>query len=695
LNAPNANQPAQTDAPSFFREAGLGLILFGGKGGVGKTTCAAAAALRLAGQSPDRRFLVVSIDPAHSLEDCFAGSAPLPNLEVLEVNTQDSLARFKAAHAGHLREIALHGTVLDDYDITQLLELSMPGLDEIMAFIEIAALVDSGAYACIVVDTAPTGHALRFLELPQMLRKWNQSLDAMLAQNRYMYKLYRGFYTKSQADMFIEQTMASIDCITALLQDAVRCRFVPVMIAEPLSVQETGRLLEALQSMRVPVMDILINQTVPVSIQCPFCSELRGRQYEQYSIASQTFAKHALWEIPLQAGGVQGSEKLRALWETVKPLSVGPQPRAADTATKPCVDHAATLPPIGASLLLFAGKGGVGKTTLATATAFRLNRQAPDKNILLFSTDPAHSLSDRLGVVVGSRETVLCPGLSALEVDAKVEFEALKQQYSDEVAAFFGSLTGKGVTIDLSFDREVMESIMDMSPPGLDEMMALTRVVELLQSGKYGTIVLDTAPTGHLIRLLELPGLVQDWLRVFFNILIKYRNVFRLPNMMQLMVEISKQLKALRALLVDPERTSLYAVSVLTDMAFEETTDLMAACRNAGIRVPTLFLNLATPPAECLFCSARGRAESRVQSRYRQAFAQTAQSVVYRFAEPSDWDDLKALGLLLFEGPQAPAPPIVRAVRKRRAAHPPDPAAKDNGGGGGGPGAAEPGGGPA
>ena len=692
LNASNANTPREAILPSFLSDANLMLVLFGGKGGVGKTTCATASALLLAAKSPDHRFLAISIDPAHSLRDCLGGSGaigyaaarsgapsadgasgPLPNLEILEINAQDSLTRFKEAHAGHLREIALRGTVLDDDDVTQLLELSMPGLDEIMAFIEIAAIVDSGAYACIVVDTAPTGHTLRFLELPQTLRKWNQALDAMLAQHRYMSKLYNGFYRKGEVDVFLENTMTSIDCVTALLQDVVRCRFVPVMIPEPLSIHETERLLRALQDMKVPVEDILINQVIPISKECPFCSEVRNHQCEQCAHAAQTFAQYALWEIPLQSVEVQGSERLQAIWETVQPLSVGPQPSPPVTATEPRVDHPVELWAPAAALVLFAGKGGVGKTTLATATAFRLNQQMPGKKILLFSTDPAHSLSDRLHVAIGARETVLCPGLDAFEVDAQAEFETLKQQYGDEVAGFFDSLTGKGVYVDLDFDREVMERIMDMSPPGLDEMMALTRVVELVQSGKYDTLILDTAPTGHLIRLLELPGLIQDWLRAFFNILLKYRKVFRLPRVMQLMVETSKKLKALRALLVNPEKTNLYAVSVLTDMAFEETTDLMAACRRAGILVPALFLNLATPPGDCPFCRARTQVESHVHTRFRQAFAKTAQAVVYRCHEPSSWDDLKALGLLLFDGQQQHDSRAAGVTKRRRTRSRPDP----------------------
>ncbi len=158
----------------------------------------------------------------------------------------------------------------------------------------------------------------------------------------------------------------------------------------------------------------------------------------------------------------------------------------------------ALLPPRTASLLLFAGKGGVGKTTLATATALRLAQEYPEKRILVFSTDPAHSLSDCLDRPVGPRETPVAPGLTALEVDAEAEFEKLRSLYAADIAQLFSSLAGD-ISIDLAIDHQVIESVLDLSPPGLDEVMALTRALELLDAGQYDTLTLDAPPTGHLV----------------------------------------------------------------------------------------------------------------------------------------------------------------------------------------------------
>src|SRR5208283_2812602 len=169
--------------PSFLADPALQLLLFGGKGGVGKTTCATATALRLGRCRPGTPLLLVSTDPAHSLLDCLAGTNIPPNLTVLELDAQGCLARFKAKHQQKLHEIASRGTFLDEDDITQLMGLSLPGMDELIAFLEIDSLVRSQKYGCIVVDTAPTGHTLRLLAMPELMRTWLGALDALLAKH--------------------------------------------------------------------------------------------------------------------------------------------------------------------------------------------------------------------------------------------------------------------------------------------------------------------------------------------------------------------------------------------------------------------------------------------------------------------------------------------------------------------------------
>jgi len=535
-------------------------------------------------------------------------------------------------------------------------------LDELMAFLEIARGVAAQTYQTIVVDTAPTGHTLRLLAMPALLHNWLRALDALLAKHRYMRKLFGGTAIRDEIDAFLEDLAGSVKQMEALLRDSTRSRFVPVMLAEELSLCETRSLLAELKRARVPVHDIVVNRLWPEN-PCPVCADGRFQQSRVLGeiSANRDLTPYSWWGVPLYANEVRGADSLLAFWGGLtrplmrQPSMAGtprrggrPAQRAGSGNSVSPVTEALPRPPGEKSLLLFAGKGGVGKTTLACATSMRLAQDSPAREVLLFSTDPAHSLADCLGAPVGPAPKRICPGLMALELDAEAEFRALKRLYNEELQSFLRSLLGES---DLAFDREAMERIVDLSPPGLDEVMALTQVMELFDQHQYRTLVLDSAPTGHLIRLLETPELVDCWLKVFFGLFLKYKQIFRLPKVSQRLVEVSKALKRLRALLADPAQCALYGVAILTDMAFEETKDLLAACQRMQVNAPVLFLNLATPPGDCRLCSALRRRETVVKQKIRQAFPAAAQVVVYRRGEPRGLARLGELGHLLYAAP--------------------------------------------
>ena len=189
--------------PSFLANPCLELLMFGGKGGVGKTTSAVASAIHIAEAYPEKKILLASIDPAHSLQDSLSGFEGLDNLITLEINAEKSLEKFKDKHEKTLRTIADRGTFLDNEDISNFLSLSMPGLDEVMGMIDVIEFLKSSSYDMVVLDTAPTGHTLRFLGLPDVIRKWLKALDSMLAKHRYMKMLYARKYKKDEVDNFL------------------------------------------------------------------------------------------------------------------------------------------------------------------------------------------------------------------------------------------------------------------------------------------------------------------------------------------------------------------------------------------------------------------------------------------------------------------------------------------------------------
>jgi arsenite-transporting ATPase len=173
------------------------------------------------------------------------------------------------------------------------------------------------------------------------------------------------------------------------------------------------------------------------------------------------------------------------------------------------------------------------------------------------------------------------------------------------------------------------------------------RVIEFLDHGRYDVFILDSAPTGHLLRLLELPELIDQWLKTFFGLLLKYRLTSRFPDLSQQLVQISRDLKLLRSLWRDPARAALYAVSIPTEMSFQETGDLLAACQRLDMAVPVLFLNLATPAGDCPLCTALYRREALIREKFRSTFS-GRQTVIYRQSEPRGLEHLGELGRALY-----------------------------------------------
>lgn len=633
------------EIPLFWDDRNLQLLLFGGKGGVGKTTCATAAALTMAGRFPEVSFLLVSIDPAHSLADCLGGDLPPDNLTTLELNAQECLRTFKAKHHRELREIVSRGTFLDARDINQFLELSLPGLDELMAFLEISRWVKRRDYDRIIVDTAPAGHCINLFTMPQLMNEWLSALDALVAKHRYLKARFTPSATADETDNFLEELGSSVEEMETLLRDPVRCRFVPVTVAEALSISETCALVGELGNLKVAISDIVVNRLV-ASLSCPACADAQWRQKRELENLFAQLSSNAFWGLPLYPQEVRGRKCLEAFWKGAKKLDVIATALPSRPPALPVrIEGAAALPWPGKSLLIFAGKGGVGKTTLSCATAMRLATEPPEKKVLLFSADPAHSLSACLDFPVGAMPTPVRAGLWAMEISAQAEFEFLKQDYREELNDFLESLLPN---LDLTFDRQVMEKLLDLSPPGLGEIMALMRIMEFLEGNQYDVIVLDSAPTGHLIRLLELPRLVGQWLKLFFGLFLKYKQVFRAPKIAQRLVEMSKRIKRFRALVTDSRKSALYAVSILTEMGFEETKDLLSACQRMVIPAPVLFLNQATPPLHCPLCSALHQSEQEIRRKFREAFPEKQQTLIFKQGEPRGLKELERLGEFLY-----------------------------------------------
>ncbi|MGD0770668.1 MAG: ArsA family ATPase [Tepidisphaeraceae bacterium] len=640
-----------TSLPEFLTTPQLRLILFGGKGGVGKTTVSLASAVWLARRRADKRLLVVSTDPAHSLMDCIAGSALPPNLTALEINAAELHARFMAEHGAKFTAIAARGTFLDAQDIDRFLGLSLPGLDELMAYVQMAQWLGENAFDTILVDTAPTGHTLRLMAMPQFLEGWLGAMDALLAKHRFMLRAFGRHKQGDELDQFLIWLGESLRRPSRMMVDALQCRFVPVMLAEAMSVAETTDLVLALDKLSVPHPELIVNRVMPMDEGIVY-AEARARQHRLLRQLPPALQSLRAWVFPQHGAEIRGAQAVGGLWEGALELSsllqVSPTPAPIAVQRQTARFEAAgsiLLPPPKLRLWLFAGKGGVGKTTIACAAAVAVSQKL-GRGTLIVSTDPAHSLADCLGLEVGARPKQITSRLWALELDAEKEFAAFRDLYRQEVEQFLSAIIPG---LDLTFDQEAMYGLLDLAPPGLDEVMALIRISEQLEGGKFDLLVLDTAPTGHLLRLLELPQIIEQWIQAVFGVILKFETVLRMPKVSAELVRVSRGIKNLRALLHDPRKCRLLPVTIPTEMALAETSRLVASARRLGIEVGGLILNQVAPPGSSEFERTLHESDAALVRKFTQQFPEMPPTLVYRRDEPIGFAKLLQLGELLFE----------------------------------------------
>ena len=269
-----------------------------------------------------------------------------------------------------------------------------------------------------------------------------------------------------------------------------------------------------------------------------------------------------------------------------------------------------------AKLVLFGGKGGVGKTTCAAACAVDVAKRHPEKKVLVLSTDPAHSLGDAFDCELDDVPRKV-PGatknLAAREIDARAAFEAERDRYRRAIDDLFSSIF-KG-RMDASFDRRVLEDLLDMSPPGIDELVAILSIVDA--QSKWDLVIVDTAPTGHTLRLLALPEKALDWVHALMQIILKYRRVVGLGDLASDLTDLAKRLRALIALLADPERCAFVAVARPAELPRRETERLVKGLAELGVPLASIVANAVTE-GDCSRCAAAAKAEKPELARLRR-----------------------------------------------------------------------------
>ncbi len=583
------------------------LRLFGGKGGVGKTTCAAAAALAAA--ESGRRVLAVSTDPAPSLGDAFrveltGEPTPIPTrrgtLLAAEIAAGPALSRWMAEHREPLREIAARGTYLDAEDVDRFLALSLPGADELMAWLEVARLARRTArdevFDEVIVDAAPTAHTLRLLAMPEAIRRFAGVLDRLQERHRWMAERFGGVWRPDASDALAAGLAAQGREIEERLRDPERCQVFWVMLPEILSLEETRDALAVLDQEGIPVREVIVNRVT-------------ARDVEGIAEIRTVLAGRTLRLLREEEKEPIGKTALRRVGKGLAaPL---PEPSPPGPLSRPLPPSLTgrggkgqgdlkwldEIAPAGLQILFFGGKGGVGKTTCSAAVALSLAERRSKARILLISTDPAHSVADVLEVPLGDDERPVpgAPeGLRARELDAGSAFAKWRERYGTRVDEAAGAFAPT-----FSPDIGGVQDLLDLTPPGIDELIAVSSLLDAVfgDGGEpaYDLVVVDTAPTGHALRLLEMPELALSWDHYLLSLLLKYREALGLGDLAQELVALSRGLKRLEALLRDPARARFVAVTRAAELPRRETVRLLRSLQGLGIAVPAVVVN-ALPP---------------------------------------------------------------------------------------------------
>ena len=291
---------AFTDLVKFNKKSTT-FIFIGGKGGVGKTTVSAATALWCARMN--KKTLIISTDPAHSLGDSFdrlIKHVPTPitqNLEAIEIDPDIAMDEYKDRMEQQQKYNDALGMFSEQLDVMS----SSPGIDEVAAFEKFMEYMTSDEYDVVIFDTAPTGHTLRLLSFPEMMDSWMGKLIKTRTQLGQMAsKLkniipFMGSDEENAAEMEeLNKTKERILRAREVLTDPSRTSFKTVLIPEEMSIYESSRAMDALHKCNMSTDGIIVNKIQPDSAHCEFCKARRDIQMKRLDTIHDVFGEQII-----------------------------------------------------------------------------------------------------------------------------------------------------------------------------------------------------------------------------------------------------------------------------------------------------------------------------------------------------------------------------------------------------------------
>ncbi|HSR88762.1 MAG TPA: arsenical pump-driving ATPase, partial [Pontiella sp.] len=514
-------------------------LFFTGKGGVGKTSMSCAIAVGLAEQG--KKVLLISTDPASNLHDVLEtdlGSSPVPvngvvGLEAMNINPMVAAEEYRERMVGPYRGL------LPDEAVRQMEEqlsgactVEIAGFNEFSRFIGDESIIRQ--YDHIVLDTAPTGHTLRLLNLPAA---WND----FIAGNE------TGSSCLGPVSGLADQKALYEEVVNALKNPA-QTLLALVARAEPMSLAEAARASAELAELGLTNQHLILNGVFSGTGNDRVAQAFALKSYAALEGLPQIFKSVEKTQVPFRPHGVMGIDALTAVANGEADPAWLDAPDALHEALPKALENVQEWSDLFTSLenqergvIMTMGKGGVGKTVMAAAIAAELARRG--HCVLLSTTDPAAHVADAIG-----------EGLPNLHVD-RIDPKAETAAYCESVLS---KNRGKLSDDDMALLAEELRS------PCIEEIAVFQAFARTMAKGTDQFIVLDTAPTGHTLLLLDSTEAY-------------HREVAKSAD------DLPDEVKELLPRIRDPEFTRVLIVALPEATPTHEAEDLQRDLRRAGI----------------------------------------------------------------------------------------------------------------
>lgn len=456
---------------------GTKFIFFSGKGGVGKTSMACTTGVYYA--DLEHKTLIVTTDPAANLSDVFEQEIghkitkidSIENLYAMEINPDKATDEYKERSLAPMREFF-------DEEMLKIAEeqLSGPCTEEMASFDKFIDFMEDDSYDIIIFDTAPTGHTIRLLELPV---DWSKHIEESSQGSGQ---------TCLGPVALIQDSKKKYDDAVSKLRNTNQTEFIFVMQPEQTSLEETIRSSNELKGIGINTTSIIVNGILPQEETInPFFKSRYDMQQKYLKETKDSFKNMPIKTMELFDSELKGVKMLRKSGEALFSEDKKEKIKSIDELIYPKKNKKKNI--------FFAGKGGVGKTSMACITAVQIAIKG--FKTLLMTTDPAAHIGNVLDKPVSDEVTKIdgVENLYAVKIDQKKATEDYKK-------SILGDAKGR-------FDENTIKAMEEeLNSPCTEEMAAFQKFILYASEDDFDVIIFDTAPTGHTLRLLELP---MDW----------------------------------------------------------------------------------------------------------------------------------------------------------------------------------------